>query len=162
VTRWGEEVAGQGAKGLELSRARRRLGVELHPRLAKRLEKLVRVGAFEEAAFTALREIEQRVRRMAGEPKGKSGGSLRGEQLMTEAFKPEGGVLADPEAEQAEQQGQMNLFKGAFATFRNPLGHSSIELDDPIEAAEVVLLADLLMRQLDHVDERITASGSVT
>ena len=73
---------------------------------------------------------------------------------MTEAFRP-GGVLSDPEAEIAEQQGQMNLFKGAFAAFRNPLGHTSIEFDDPIEAAEVVLFADLLMRQLDHVAERL-------
>ena len=33
---------------------------------------------------------------------------------MTVAFK-EGGPLADGEAELAEQQGQMNLFRGAFA-----------------------------------------------
>jgi uncharacterized protein (TIGR02391 family) len=153
VTRWGRELAASGSKGLDISRARRRLGFELHPELAGPLRKLTQIGAFEQAAFTALREIEQRVRSMAGEPKGKSGGTLRGEALMTEAFKP-GGVLADPEAEPAEQQGQMNLFKGAFAAFRNPLGHTSIEFDDPIEAAEVVLFADLLMRQLDHVAER--------
>jgi hypothetical protein len=49
----------------------------------------------------------------------------------------------------------MNLFKGAFAAFRNPLGHRSVEFGDPIEAAEVVLFADLLMRQLDHVEGRL-------
>lgn len=158
VTRWGAEVAAEGDKGLDITRARRRLGLELHPGLKRQLAKLVRVGAFEQAAFTALREIEQRVRTMAGEPKGKSGGTLRGEPLMTEAFKV-GGVLADPETEPAEQQGQMNLFKGAFAAFRNPLGHTSIEFDDPIEAAEVVLLADLLMRQLDHVEEHLAQTA---
>lgn len=157
VTDWGKEIVEAGSKGLDLTRAKRRLGLELHPRLAEPLRKLVQVGAFEQAAFTALREIEQRVRTMAGEPRGKSGGTLRGEPLMTEAFKP-GGLLSDPEAEPAEQQGQMNLFKGAFAAFRNPLGHTSIEFDDPIEAAEVVLLADLLMRQLDHVSDRLQAA----
>jgi uncharacterized protein (TIGR02391 family) len=159
VTRWGMEVAAEGSKGLDLTRAKRRLGLELHSDLAEPLRKLIQVGAFEQAAFTALREIEQRVRTMAGEPKGKSGGTLRGEPLMTETFKP-GGVLADAEAETAEQQGQMNLFKGAFAAFRNPLGHTSIEFDDPIEAAEVVLLADLLMRQLDHVSNRLQAAAT--
>lgn len=155
VTRWGMEVAAEGAKGLDLARARRRLGLELHPLLAKPLQRLVRVGAFEQAAFVALREVEQRVASLTNHPQARQG-PLRGEKLMTVAFK-EGGPLADLDAEPAEQQGQMNLFKAAFAAFRNPLGHRSIEFDDPTEAAEVVLFADLLMRQLDHVEQRIQA-----
>lgn len=162
VTRWGREVASEGAKGLDLTRARRRLGVELHSELAEPLRKLVRVGAFEEAAFTAFREIEQRVATMAQNPAGKHGRPLRGEQLMNAAFNPGDGPLADPEAEPAEQQGQMNLFKGAFAALRNPLGHRSIEFSDPTEAAEVVLFADLLMRQLDHVGDQLRAAGGVS
>lgn len=158
ITRWGKEVAGEESKGLDLTRARRRLGLELHPRLAKPLRKLVRVGAFEEAAFKAFREVEQRVGDMANNPTGRHGGRLRGEPLMNAAFRPDGGPLADPEAEPAEQQGQMNLFKGAFAALRNPLGHRSIEFDDATEAAEVVLFADLLMRQLDHVSDRLQAA----
>lgn len=156
VTRWGLEVAAEGVKALDLTRARRRLGLELHPILARPLRRLVRVGAFEEAAFVALREVEQRVRLLAQQPTGRNG-PLRGDKLMTAAFK-EGGPLADPEAEPPEQQGQMNLFKGAFAAFRNPLSHRSIELRDPIEAAEVVLFADLLMRQLDHIERRVRAT----
>lgn len=161
MTRWGQEVSAEGTKGLQLVKARRRLGVDLHKRLAEPLRKLVRVGAFEEAAFKAFREIEQRVAEMARNPTGKQGGRLRGEQLMNAAFSPENGPLADLEAEPAEQQGQMNLFKGGFAALRNPLGHRSIEFDDPTEAAEVVLFADLLMRQLDHVDDRIQATGGL-
>jgi uncharacterized protein (TIGR02391 family) len=162
VTRWGREVASEGAKGLDLTRARRRLGVELHSELAGPLRRLVRVGAFEEAAFTAFREIEQRVATMAQNPASKHGRPLRGEQLMNAAFNAEDGPLADPEAEPAEQQGQMNLFKGAFAALRNPLGHRSVEFTDPTEAAEVVLFADLLMRQLDHVGDRLRAAGGVS
>jgi uncharacterized protein (TIGR02391 family) len=154
VTRWGLEVAAEGTEGLGLIRARRRLGLELHPALARPLRRLVRVGAFEEAAFVALREIEQRVATLAGHPTARRGGQLHGDALMTAAFN-EGGPLADPEAEAPERQGLMNLFKGAFGAFRNPLGHRSVEFGDPTEAAEVVLFADLLMRQLDHVEQRI-------
>jgi uncharacterized protein (TIGR02391 family) len=158
VTRWGREVAAEGTKGLDLARARRRLGLELHPALARQLKRLVRVGAFEEAAFVALREIEQRVATLAGHPTARNGGHLHGDGLMTAAFR-EGGPLADPEAEPHEQQGLMNLFRGAFAAFRNPLGHRSVEFGDPTEAAEVVLFADLLMRQIDHVEERTGPPG---
>jgi uncharacterized protein (TIGR02391 family) len=151
----------KGAKGSDLTRARRRLGLGLHPRLDPLLRKLVRVGAFEQAAFTALREVEQVVGELAGHPTDKKGKRLQGEPLMTAAFNPDGGMLTDIEAETAEQQGQMNLFKGAFGAFRNPLGHRTVEFDDPTEAAEVVLFADLLMRQLDHARERLeTATGS--
>lgn len=160
VTRWGMEVAAQGTKGLDLTHARRRLGLGLHARLDPLLRKLVQVGAFEQAAFTALREVEQVVAELAGDLTDKKGNKLRGEPLMTAAFNPEGGPLTDTEAETAERQGQMNLLKGAFGAFRNPLGHRTVEFEDPTEAAEVVLFADLLMRQLDHARQRSKAAGA--
>lgn len=115
----------------------------------------MRVEAFEQAAFTALREVEQTVAALAGNPTDKRGQPLRGEPLMNAAFHPDAILLADPEAEPAEQLGQMNLLKGAFAAFRNPLGHRSVGFADPTEAAEVVLFADLLMRQLKHIEKRL-------
>lgn len=158
VTRWGARVLDEGSRGLDLNRARRRLGVELHQDLAAKLRPLIQVGAFEQAAFVALREIEQRVKAMAENPKDKSGqNDLRGDALMTFAFNPKSGPLTDSSADSGERQGVMNLFKGAFAAFRNPLGHRPIEFDDPTEAAEVVLFADLLMRQLDHIESRISS-----
>ncbi len=78
---------------------------------------------------------------LAGSPVDSKNNRLRGDKLMNQAFAPDGGLLRDEEAEVAEQLGLMNLFKGAFAYFRNPLGHRSIEFDDPTEAAEAVLLA---------------------
>jgi hypothetical protein len=33
--------------------------------------------------------------------------------------------------------------------------HTEVEWSDPIEAAEYVLLADLLMRQLDRAERRV-------
>jgi hypothetical protein len=71
---------------------------------------------------------------------------------MRHAF-GEGGPLADPEADRGEQVGVMELYAGAFGALRNALGHREVRWDDPTEAAEVVLLADLLMRRLDRVGQ---------
>jgi uncharacterized protein (TIGR02391 family) len=139
----------------DVVRARGRLGVDLHPILERELRDLVAVGAFEEATFAALRAVESRVRALAGEPRSIKGQRLIGVALMQTAFKPGGGALADPEAEPGERQGVMELFAGAFGAVRNPLGHTMVRWDDPTEAAEFVLFADLLMRQLDRVESRL-------
>lgn len=138
-------------------RARRRLGLELHPRLRSRLRPLVQAGAFEQAAFDALREVEIRVRELAGDPRDKSGQPYRTVALMNHAF-GDRGALTDPGADAGEQQGIRSLFAGAFGAVRNPLGHQNGEWEDPTEAAEMVLPADLLMRQLDRVASRIAAN----
>ena len=51
-----------------------------------------------------------------------------------------------------EQVATMELFAGAIGTFKNPASHRTVDYSDPTEAAEVVLLADLLMRLLDRVE----------
>jgi uncharacterized protein (TIGR02391 family) len=147
VTRRGREILDH-LEPLAMLRAQRRLGVELHVRLADRLRPLVRVGAFEQAALDALREVEVRVRELAGT---KQARSMVGVKLMRYAFGDDGpfdGVVTDP----GERAGLRDLFCGAFGAVRNPLGHRTVEWDDATEAAEMVLLADLLMRQLDRVD----------
>jgi len=48
----------------------------------------------------------------------------------------------------------MNLFKGAIGVLKNPGSHREVEFEDPTEAAEAVLLADLLMRILDRIEVR--------
>jgi uncharacterized protein YceH (UPF0502 family) len=90
------------------------------------------MGEYELAAFAAMREVEIRVRELA-----KADTSAIGVKLMRSAFKPEGGM--------------MELFAGAIGTFKNPPSHRQVDYDDPTEASEVVMPADLLMRVLDRL-----------
>lgn len=153
VTRRGVELLAEDHP-LAVLRAQRRLGVQLHDRLALRLRSLVRAGAFEQAAFDALREVEVRIRELAEDPRDQRGNRMSGLALVNHAF-GDGGSLADPEADSGERRGLRDLFGGAFGAVRNPLGHRSVEWTDPTESAEMVLLADLLMRQLDRVEHRL-------
>lgn len=104
------------------------------------------LGEYELAAFAAMREVEIRVRELAH-----ADNSLIGVKLMREAFKPDGGPLADENLDAGERVGMMELFAGAIGTFKNPPSHRQVDYDDPTEASEVVMLADLLMRILDRL-----------
>lgn len=46
----------------------------------------------------------------------------------------------------------MEFFKGAIGLFKNPSSHRKVDFSDPTEAAEVVLLADLVLRLLDKIE----------
>ena len=140
--------------GLVRLKAGQRLDVDLHPSLAWNIRRQFLLGEFELAAFAALREVEIRVRALGG-----FGDELLGVALMASAFNPKTpGPLVDPSAEAGEKEAMMALFRGAIGTFKNPSSHRAVNYDDPTLAAEVVLLADLLMRLLDRVEARLKAS----
>jgi len=142
VTRAGKRVLAEGIGGVV---AATRLNVDLHKRLA-RVRTQFLMGEYELAAFAAMREVEIRVRELA-----KADQSLIGVKLMREAFKPESGPLSDPNLDPGERVGMMELFAGAIGTFKNPSSHRQVDYEDPTEASEVVMLADLLMRILDRL-----------
>jgi uncharacterized protein (TIGR02391 family) len=121
-----------------------RLAVDLHSiRDAVGSEWLL--GRFELAAFAAMRAIEIRVRELVG-----ASSSDIGVPLMQRAFKQGDGPLTDASVDPGEQQAMMALFWGAIGVFKNSSSHRQVDLDDPTEASEIVLLADLLMRMLDR------------
>jgi uncharacterized protein (TIGR02391 family) len=101
------------------------------------------LGEYEMAAMLALRQVEIRVRELSG-----AAANDVGVDLMKQSFKP-GGPLADTNTANSEQEATMALFWGAIGVFKNPVSHRQVDFDDPTQASEVVLLADLLLRILD-------------
>ena len=143
VTRLGQQAM---AEGIDVVRAAQRVDLDLHPRLRGANSQFL-LGEFELAAFAALREVEIRVRALTNADE-----SLIGVNLMKVAFNPDSGLLADSSLERGEMVGVMELFAGAIGTFKSPSSHRQIDYEDPTEASEVVLLADLLMRLLDRYE----------
>ena len=130
-------------------RAHQRLAVDLHPSLEAKVRRQYLMGEWELAAFAAMKLIEVRVRRLAQESN-----SMLGAKLMTAAFSPSvPGPLFDPTMDGGEAVARMNLFAGAIGLFKNPTSHRDVEFDDPAEAAEVILFADLLLRILDRIEK---------
>lgn len=145
VTRQGTLVL---EKGLDVLLVRELLDINLHITLQK-VQSQFLMGEYELAAFSAMREVEIRVRELS-----KSDSSLLGVKLMRQAFRI-GGSLADPDLDPGEQTGIMELFSGAIGTFKNPPSHRQVDYTDPTEASEVILLADLLMRILGRIESRL-------
>jgi len=129
-----------------------RLVMSLHKRLEVKVRPIFGLGDHETAAFAAFKEVEVRVREIAS-----AHNSDIGVDLMHSAFRKDGGSLVDPGANSGEQVATMNLFAGAIGSFKNPASHRTVDYADPTEAAEVILLADLLMRILDRVEHRQAA-----
>jgi uncharacterized protein (TIGR02391 family) len=135
--------------------AERRLAVDLHPRLSD-ARAIFSLGTHDAAVLEAMKQVEERVREL-------SGLSGFGVDLVNRAFNPgkatvPPGPLTDPSPlDPQETRGTRDLFAGAVAAFRNPAAHRAIDYADPSEAAEVVLLADLLLRMLERVEQRLAA-----
>lgn len=130
----------------------------LHRSIEPKVRPVFERGDFETAAFAAMKEVEVRVRSLAGKPD-----SLLGTKLMQEALAPAkadgtSGRLTDTGADGGEQVALMSLFVGRIGAFKNPASHRTVSYDDPAEAAEVIYLADLMMRLLDKIERRIEAA----
>jgi uncharacterized protein (TIGR02391 family) len=141
ITRRGHLVL---KSGLAFLRATERLDVELHPALENKVRPQFLRGDFETAIFVAMKEVEVRVRQLS-----KASDSLLGTKLMQHAFAP-GGPLANSQGDPGEVVAEMELFKGAIGLFKNPSSHRPVDYADATVAAEIVLLADLLLRLLDR------------
>lgn len=101
-------------------------------------------GEYDSAVFQAMKAVEVYVRDATG-----LDNSFVGVKLMTEAFKPEGGILTDASAEGSERAARLQLFHGAIGSYKNPNSHRDVNMEDPLEAFEIILLANHLMKIVD-------------
>lgn len=116
----------------------------LHSKIADPVWRAFMRGEFGVAAFQAMKAVEVSVRVASG-----LGDNVIGVKLMREAFAPDAGSLTDMNAEGGERVGRMELFAGAIASYKNPHSHRDVNLDNPSEAIEIILLANHLLRIVD-------------
>lgn len=98
-------------------------------------------GKYDAAVFEAMKSVEIAVRQAANlEP------TDVGTGLMRKAFDPQGGALTDRSAPVAEREARSALFAGAMGSYKNPQSHRKVDLSDPDEAVEIIMLACHLLR----------------
>ncbi|KQV11925.1 hypothetical protein ASC99_35730 [Kitasatospora sp. Root107] len=91
--------------------------------------------------------------------------SKTGVNLMRDALRPVNqatstklvGPLTDDQAEGGEQEAMTALFAGAMGAFKNPTSHRTVHFEDPIEAAEIIQFADLLLRLVERAKSRASS-----
>lgn len=140
VTRRGKQVA--SAESFADFRKASLLPRELlHPALAVSAWRNFIRGNYDTAVFEAFKAVEEAVREAGGF-------SARdiGTDLMRQAFHPDTGPLTDISLVPAERQALSALFSGAIGSYKNPVSHRTVALEDATEAGEMLILASHLLR----------------
>jgi uncharacterized protein (TIGR02391 family) len=148
LTALGREIAAD-SRALAKLFAADRLAGKLDAALEAKVRLPINSGDYETACFTAMKEVEVAVREAGEFPD-----SLIGVALMRQAFSRDNGPLTDMETEPGERVAMMDLFAGAIGAFKNPSSHRSVDFADPVEAVEIVQLADLLLRIVRRAEAR--------
>ena len=112
-------------------------------------------GNFDAAVMHSFKTLEIYVRETAG-----YNNSAHGQALFQDAFRlaknsNPAGPLTDQSLEASEQEGQRNLFVGAYSYFRNPNAHRNVDIGSADSALEIILLANQLFRIVDAAKARI-------
>lgn len=119
----------------------------LHAKIAASAMPSYLRGDLGPAVLLAFKEVEVAVREASGIV------DLVGVKLMHAAFAKDAGPLTDTLADGGEQTALGLLFAGAIGSFKNPHSHRSPTLDDPTEAADLLILAS---RLISIVEKRAT------
>jgi len=117
----------------------------LHPVIVQKVWSSFIRGDYDTSVFQAFKQVEVGVRQA-----GSYGDSDIGVPLMRKAFNPDTGPLSDQSALPAERQALSDLFAGAIGSYKNPHSHRNVSVNDPDEAAEMIILASHLLKIVDY------------
>jgi uncharacterized protein (TIGR02391 family) len=116
----------------------------IHPLIADKVWRFFVSNDLDQAVFTAFKAIEVAVRKAGGFKD-----TDIGVNLMRDAFRPGTGPLTDTSKPTSEQDALMQLFAGAIGSYKNPHSHRTVNLTDPREAKEQIILATHLLGIVD-------------
>lgn len=116
----------------------------LHPSIADDVWLDIVRGDPGTAVFKAFRAVEVAVRTA-----GKYPDTEIGMPLMRKAFDAKNGPLSDMTQPEGERESRAHLFAGAIGSFKNPISHREVTIEDIRVAQEQVMLASHLLRIVD-------------
>lgn len=117
----------------------------IHSELASRCENHFNDKDYETCVFKAFRYIEIKIRTVANLEATDIGVSLVSKAMGNKNGEP---IIKISEVE-AEQDGYHALFRGALASFKNPLSHKEVEYNNRARAAELLSFASSLLHIID-------------